>query len=207
MRYFSALAAVAISTTAVSAQAATVNFDQGTDTASYASQGLVLNGFTILSNTFGGAVSVPSSPNYANVDATGSTISFVNAAGVASLSNGFGLTIPGLNAGGGFYAGGTLTFLDVAGNVLGTQSFAPIGPNSSRSPIVYSNTFQGIRSVVFSRDENVNGPALFPIDDVTFTVAGAVPEPATWGMMILGFGAIGGVLRRKARSTTVRYAI
>jgi len=30
-----------------------------------------------------------------------------------------------------------------------------------------------------------------------FAAAG-VPEPATWGMMILGFGAIGGALRRRA---------
>lgn len=26
---------------------------------------------------------------------------------------------------------------------------------------------------------------------------GAVPEPATWGLMILGFGAVGGALRRR----------
>lgn len=30
-------------------------------------------------------------------------------------------------------------------------------------------------------------------------VGGAVPEPATWAMMILGFGAIGGMLRRSRR--------
>ena len=36
----------------------------------------------------------------------------------------------------------------------------------------------------------------------------AVPEPAAWGLMIVGFGAIGGALRRRnARvTTTVRYA-
>jgi hypothetical protein len=38
--------------------------------------------------------------------------------------------------------------------------------------------------------------------------SGAVPEPATWAFMILGFGAIGGALRRrKANVTTqVRFA-
>jgi hypothetical protein len=35
--------------------------------------------------------------------------------------------------------------------------------------------------------------------------AGAVPEPATWAMMILGFGAIGGSMRRRIR-TSVRFA-
>lgn len=36
---------------------------------------------------------------------------------------------------------------------------------------------------------------------------GLVPEPATWAMMILGFGLIGGALRsRKAQATRVTYA-
>ena len=34
---------------------------------------------------------------------------------------------------------------------------------------------------------------------------GAVPEPATWAMMIIGFGAIGGALRRR-QAVRVRYA-
>jgi len=28
-------------------------------------------------------------------------------------------------------------------------------------------------------------------------VAAAIPEPATWGMMILGFGGVGAMLRRR----------
>ena len=34
---------------------------------------------------------------------------------------------------------------------------------------------------------------------------GAVPEPATWALMILGFGAIGGAMRRKTKAS-VRFA-
>jgi hypothetical protein len=33
-------------------------------------------------------------------------------------------------------------------------------------------------------------------------VAGAVPEPATWSMMLLGFGGMGAALRRRKRSST-----
>jgi len=33
--------------------------------------------------------------------------------------------------------------------------------------------------------------------------AGAVPEPATWAMMIMGFGAIGGAMRRRRAAPTV----
>ena len=28
---------------------------------------------------------------------------------------------------------------------------------------------------------------------------GAVPEPATWGMMLIGFGLIGGAMRRRTK--------
>ena len=43
---------------------------------------------------------------------------------------------------------------------------------------------------------------------LSFTsIAGGVPEPATWGLMILGFGAIGGVMRYKRREQAkVRFA-
>ena len=39
---------------------------------------------------------------------------------------------------------------------------------------------------------------------IAFNIGTAVPEPATWGMMILGFGAVGAGLRR--RSAKVTYA-
>jgi hypothetical protein len=32
---------------------------------------------------------------------------------------------------------------------------------------------------------------------LTFAAQSAVPEPATWGMMLLGFGAVGFSVRRK----------
>ena len=36
-------------------------------------------------------------------------------------------------------------------------------------------------------------------------VSGAVPEPATWGMMLAGFGIVGGTMRRRQR-TSVSFA-
>jgi PEP-CTERM motif len=36
-------------------------------------------------------------------------------------------------------------------------------------------------------------------------VAGAVPEPATWGLMLVGFGIVGGAMRRRQR-TSVSFA-
>jgi len=40
---------------------------------------------------------------------------------------------------------------------------------------------------------------------VSISVA-AVPEPAAWMMMIVGLGAVGGLMRRRRLSTSVRYA-
>lgn len=48
------------------------------------------------------------------------------------------------------------------------------------------------------------------IGTVTYTYDGAatpaVPEPATWAMMIAGFGFIGAAMRRRKPRTAVRYA-
>lgn len=37
----------------------------------------------------------------------------------------------------------------------------------------------------------------FVVDRVYFTPTAAVPEPATWAMMLMGFGGLGAVLRRR----------
>jgi len=41
---------------------------------------------------------------------------------------------------------------------------------------------------------------------ITVSQAGGVPEPATWGLMILGFGAVGGVMRRKRVASQISFA-
>ncbi|WP_294057312.1 PEPxxWA-CTERM sorting domain-containing protein, partial [Sphingomonas sp.] len=42
------------------------------------------------------------------------------------------------------------------------------------------------------------------LDNVRYGTAAAVPEPATWGMMIAGFGLLGAAMRRRA--TKIAYA-
>ncbi len=66
----------------------------------------------------------------------------------------------------------------------------------------------GILRVDFSNTGTGNvGP--FATGD-TFTIGlsqGAVPEPATWALMLLGFGLVGGAMRSKKRQkVTVSYA-
>jgi hypothetical protein len=69
-----------------------------------------------------------------------------------------------------------------------------------------------------SGDKYVKGAAYFGSSsyapygyDLTFrtyanAAAAAVPEPATWGMMILGFGMIGAAARSRKVKTTVKFA-
>jgi hypothetical protein len=42
--------------------------------------------------------------------------------------------------------------------------------------------------------------------NLTFTPAAAVPEPATWAMMLLGFGGIGWQFRRRRSTTLAQFA-
>jgi hypothetical protein len=50
-------------------------------------------------------------------------------------------------------------------------------------------TFQYTANLATAGD--ISGPASFYVT--------SVPEPATWGLMLLGFGAMGMVLRRRRR--------
>ena len=49
------------------------------------------------------------------------------------------------------------------------------------------------------------------IDNVVLQLSarqpGGVPEPATWAMMVLGFGAMGGTLRRRSKVTTEAHVV
>ncbi len=64
-----------------------------------------------------------------------------------------------------------------------------------------------------SASEPVFAPGTFALGNPFFgsatlvvsEVSAAVPEPATWAMMIFGFGAVGSMLRYRRRSTTVSF--
>lgn len=80
---------------------------------------------------------------------------------------------------------GTRTSFDI----LGSDSFVQNGRN------FYSvNLDTGLLSLVGRTNESLFGIAISP---------GAVPEPATWAMMLLGFGFVGYSARRRTR---VRFA-
>lgn len=59
-----------------------------------------------------------------------------------------------------------------------------------------------------SNSTNFVSPLDSPVSTVSLaaTIAGAAPEPATWGMMILGFGLAGAALRRRRITARVSNA-
>lgn len=73
------------------------------------------------------------------------------------------------------------------------------------------------RLISFSREAN---DALFggiritsttnsaELDNVRFSLVSPVPEPSTWAMMLVGFGLVGGTLRRRTKTQQrVRFAV
>lgn len=86
--------------------------------------------------------------------------------------------------------------LNGTGNILATLSLAAT-PNNYYEWASVGVTFDGIaRSVDFGGAAN-----FIAFDNITLGAAtpgsGAVPEPASWAMMLGGFGLVGGAMRRR----------
>ncbi len=121
-----------------------------------------------------------------------------------------------------------LTFNGTANNIslglnnfslVGTTTFNAYGANGALLQTFTTNAGTGwaLRSLAVNNvarldlvTNNTNGlNNYFGIDNVNFTLnaaPGAVPEPATWALMILGFGAVGATMRRRARSVALAHA-
>jgi hypothetical protein len=137
--------------------------------------------------------------------------------------------IPEGISGGTFLAAGptvgqpaTLTFLqaiDAVGFLIGSpDTYNQVTINSTTGAYTFTPTSLGLPG---NGDQNLsqyvnfrtstagerilsasftNSPAVDAFETANFTVA--VPEPATWAMMLFGFGGIGAVIRRRKTKTT-----
>ena len=95
--------------------------------------------------------------------------------------------------------------VSATGNATGNYSVGstPFPPNVTIwSPFSYAFTATGSSTTLTftSTGTTAYGAAL---DNVNVT---AVPEPAAWTLMILGFGAMGGVIRRRRQQGTFAIA-
>ena len=91
-----------------------------------------------------------------------------------------------------------------AGYTSGTGSFFQL-PGSLQTRSFENN---GSNPLITQTNDNVAGQYLFQVRGGRIEVpAGAVPEPSTWAMMLVGFGAIGyGSRRRRTSSKTLQPA-
>jgi hypothetical protein len=79
-------------------------------------------------------------------------------------------------------------------------SFNEIHDNFPASIEIFENLTTYASSYVNAPDFETPGTyETLSIQGGSFTIANAVPEPATWAMMLLGFGGIGVAIRRSKR--------
>lgn len=93
-----------------------------------------------------------------------------------------------------------ISTLDINGNVLATFNLAADAPISTPGGF---NDFQ-FRGIQHDTAEiyglRFGGAYLLASGTATGDVTGGVPEPGTWAMMLIGFGGLGAVLRRRRQT-------
>lgn len=116
-----------------------------------------------------------------------------------------GQTVTGLNAN-GMYSWSFYSANDTAGDnsfnaLFNGHNFVALTNQPVSSYTLYSGTVQASSagSVTIAFDAH-NGPGTFYLDNVSLA---AVPEAATWAMMLGGFGLVGVTMRRRASSAIV----
>jgi PEP-CTERM motif len=171
--------------------APTYDFDTNTPTTN--------NGAVVTGSSSSHAQPFGSTGNYYSVgpdDSTPGTIDLSGFGDIGSISLIWG-SVDSYN---------TLEFLDAANNVLATFSgndiFNPANGNQTdpnTNPVVTfmldGSSVSDFTTLRLTSDINA-----FEIDNIAVR---GVPEPATWAMMLLGFGAVGFALRRRRTADKV----
>lgn len=204
MKIFALAAAVAFGV-ASSAQAATITFEGQSNTIYNAP--IVRSGFTIgnqggeeqhfheiTSTSFG----LPNNGTGVLLNDRDTTI-FVSAVGLAT----FTLGSVDVAAATGNNPAVSLSVFGFLNNVqTGVINVANLG---SGYTTLNGSSLGNIDRLVF---DGVGGGGGFVLDNLTLNApgAGAVPEPTTWALLILGFGAVGAGMRRRSVKTTVAFA-
>jgi hypothetical protein len=108
----------------------------------------------------------------------------------ASAITGFSFLYAGVDTSGASIG----VVLNFTGGGSTALSFTPIASNAVIDLTSFTN--------VVGASITTTDPAGLNYDNFTFVETGAVPEPATWAMLILGFGVLGNTMRRRSRGMT-----
>ncbi len=124
-----------------------------------------------------------------------------NSNGTPNLILGFGVSdlITIMRTGGGLF---NLQSFDMSVSFFSDVSPNIVLVNGTQLTIDATNTtynvnLNNVNSVTISGLSS--GDGYWQADNFNYTNGGAVPEPATWALMILGFGAAGAAMRRQRR--------
>jgi len=93
--------------------------------------------------------------------------------------------------------GSTAWTLSVNGAALDLTGFTPLTQNANKFTV--NGNGAGIGSLTFTFTPGEQD--LREIRVIPQSVLPSVPEPATWAMMLIGFGGIGGTLRARRRAS------
>jgi hypothetical protein len=106
--------------------------------------------------------------------------------------------------------GNTVDVLDMGGNLLrsfkGEEMAAPASPSGDQDFPLNNRllTFTADAGELIGGLRFTSSVDSLEADNVRFTAA--VPEPATWAMMLVGFGMVGATARYRRRKSNVAYA-
>jgi hypothetical protein len=150
--------------------------------------GIDLAGTNLGFDTIDGGFGIPNSHQFAAFGGTGATTGLVSSPDVADGATSFGITFSD------FDPGETFQFLlDV--DPFGADNGTVLG-NEMIGASAYVDFSNGLRAIgILAAVAGNDDASAFTVTSVVPTPA--VPEPASWAMMIAGFGLIGGAMRRR----------
>jgi hypothetical protein len=147
------------------------------------------------------------SSGYVNGRVSGANVAYNQFGSPASISSATAFT---LNS--GYFTGAWNNGLTISvlGLVNGIQTYSDSFVVNASGSALHTFNWADLSSVSFSSAGGTNAGldssgTQFVLDNLTVNVA-AVPEPATWAMMLVGFGMMGASMRYRRRSIKAVYA-
>ena len=215
------LGGIALVVAAVPASAGPITFDDITTSGNAIFTSVASGGFTFT----GGHFHIINDP--ASIPAVGNGTQYLTAEAIP----GFGQPVDFAKTGGGVFSLNSAdiaelwlpgnsqnNFLSVVftGTLSGggtlNQSFVLDGIRDGNGglPDFQTVNFVGWNNLISVNITGRNAAGAFgdySVDNIVVNATGGVPEPATWAMMLMGLGAIGGALRRRQNlATRIRFA-